>query len=95
MKTQRKQADTAGDLDREIGERVHGRMWNQKVSQKEIGVLLGIDATGVGKKLRAEQKFSIAQLVTIAGRLNTTVAYLVGETPNPSLPDPNRGTLVP
>ncbi|WP_449409232.1 helix-turn-helix domain-containing protein [Microbacterium maritypicum] len=59
-------------------------MWEQRVKNKDIAELLGLDATGVGKKLRAEQRFSIEQLVAIAGRLNTTVGYLVGETSSPN-----------
>ncbi|WP_374955803.1 helix-turn-helix domain-containing protein [Microbacterium sp. MYb50] len=58
-------------------------MWEQRVKNKDLAELLGIEATGVGKKLRAEQRFSIEQLVMVAARLNTTVAYLVGESSAP------------
>jgi transcriptional regulator with XRE-family HTH domain len=62
-------------------------MWQQKVSNKALGAALGIDPTAVGKKLRAEQKFSVEQLATIARELGTSIAYLVGETDDPTPPD--------
>lgn len=76
---------TSEPVDVVVGRRIHTLMWEQRVKNKDLAELLGIEATGVGKKLRAEQRFSIEQLVAVAARLNTTVGYLVGEvsTPNP------------
>ncbi|QEA30632.1 hypothetical protein FGL91_14895 [Microbacterium sp. CBA3102] len=76
---------TSEPIDVVVGRRIHTLMWEQRVKNKDIAELLGIEATGVGKKLRAEQRFSIEQLVAIAAHLRTTVGYLVGETsaPNP------------
>ena len=74
---------TSEPIDVVVGRRIHTLMWEQRVKNKDIAELLGIEATGVGKKLRAEQRFSIEQLVAIAGHLRTTVAYLVGETSAP------------
>lgn len=67
------------DIDQQIGERIHQLMWRKKVTNKSIAELLGVDPSAIGKKLRAEQKFSVAQLVTVAHFLQTSVAYLVGE----------------
>ena len=74
-------------IDLTVGERTHQLMWQQKVSNKALGAALGIDPTAVGKKLRAEQKFSVEQLATIARELGTSIAYLVGETDDPTPPD--------
>ena len=76
------------NLAAEIGKRVHTLMWDKRVKNNALGVLLGIDSTAVGKKLRAEQKFSIEQLAIVADYLDTTVAYLVGETTVPTKPRP-------
>lgn len=70
-------------IDVAIGRRIHTLMWEQRVKNKDLAELLGLEATGIGKKLRAEAKFSIEQLVTVAAHLHTTVAYLVGETSAP------------
>ncbi|PQZ60739.1 MULTISPECIES: helix-turn-helix domain-containing protein [unclassified Microbacterium] len=74
---------TSEPIDTVVGRRIHTLMWEQRVKNKDLAELLGIEATGVGKKLRAEQRFSIEQLVMVAARLNTTVAYLVGESSAP------------
>ncbi len=66
-----------------VGRRVHTLMWEQRVKNKDVAELLGLDPTAIGKKLRAEQKFSIEQLRVVARRLDTTIAYLVGEAENP------------
>lgn len=73
----------AVNIDEAVGERIHTLMWRKKVQNKDVAELLGLDPSAIGKKLRAEQKFSVQQLVAIAAYLNSTVAYLVGETENP------------
>lgn len=73
------QANSAPSIDVAVGKRIHTLMWDQRIKNKEIAELLGIDPTAVGKKLRAEQKFSIEQLSLVAARLDTTIGYLVGE----------------
>lgn len=75
-------------IDVAVGKRVHTLMWEQRVKNKEIAELLELDPTAVGKKLRAEQKFSIEQLSVIAARLQTTIGYLVGETDTPHPTNP-------
>lgn len=85
---------TGEPIDAAIGRRIHTLMWEQRIKNKDLGELLGLEATGIGKKLRAEQRFSIEQLVTVAAYLNTTVAYLVGESENPHQ-TPGGGSSLP
>lgn len=73
----------AGSIDALVGQRVHTLMWQQRIKNKDLANVLGLEPTGVGKKLRAEAKFSLEQLVAVARYLDTTVAYLVGETEKP------------
>lgn len=82
-------------IDVAIGRRVHTLMWEQRIKNKDLATLLALESTGVGKKLRAEAKFSIEQLVAVARALNTSVAYLVGETENPHPVTPGGGSLLP
>jgi transcriptional regulator with XRE-family HTH domain len=78
-----------------VGRRIHTLMWEQRVKNKDLAELLGLEPTGIGKKLRAEQRFSVEQLVTVAAHLNTSVAYLVGEAEIPHPDKPSGGSSLP
>lgn len=91
MDTIKNVQDEQHSIDIVVGERTHQMMWKSKVTNKTLGATLSLDPTAIGKKLRAEQKFSLAQLATVAAYLNTTVAYLVGETENPHPENPDEG----
>ncbi|WP_460005797.1 helix-turn-helix domain-containing protein [Microbacterium xylanilyticum] len=82
-------------IDVMVGRRVHTLMWEQRVKNKDVAELLGLDPTAIGKKLRAEQKFSIEQLRVVARRLDTTIAYLVGEAENPHPNGSDGGSSLP
>ena len=70
-------------IDEAVGRRIHALMWQQRIKNKDLAIMLDLEPTGISKKLRGTAKFSIEQLVIAAARLNTTVAYLVGEAENP------------
>lgn len=89
--TDRTARPEARAIDLTVGERTHQLMWQNKISNKSLAATLGIDQTAIGKKLRAEQKFSIAQLSAVARLLDTTIAYLVGETDDPTMPNGEDG----
>ena len=78
------------NLAAQIGTRVHTLMWGQRVTNTQLAKMLNIDPTAVGKKLRADQNFSVEQLAAIAGYLNTTIAFLVGES---NVPTKQRGPV--
>lgn len=79
--------DATPSIDAKIGRRVHQLMWDRQMSQTEFAALSGMDQSSVAKRTRGKLGWNAAQLVTAAGILDTTVAYLVGETeesgPNP------------
>ena len=79
-------------IDEAVGRRIHALMWQQRIKNKDLAVLLDLEPTGISKKLRGSSKFSIEQLVDAARALNTTVAYLVGETENPHPGKPGGGS---
>ncbi|WP_353615667.1 helix-turn-helix transcriptional regulator [Leifsonia sp. ALI-44-B] len=58
-------------------------MWDQKITQTALGNMIGMEQSSVGKRLRGERGWSIANLLATARALNTTVAYLVGEVDDP------------
>lgn len=76
----------ADDLNEEIGRRVHQLMWDRKVTQTEFGRVIGMDQSSVAKRLRGKLGWSAAQLKITAAVLNSTVAYLMGETEDPYRP---------
>jgi len=71
------------NYDESVGTRVHMFMWQQKVSQVAMGQLLGVNQAGVARRLRGQTSWSVGELITIAGRFETSVAYLIGETDDP------------
>ena len=74
----------AKPLDIAAGRRVHLLMWDRRITQVELGRSVGMDQSSLGKRLRGERGWSLDQLATVAGALNTTIAYLVGEIDDPS-----------
>lgn len=55
-------------------------MWDAKRKQGEIARAMGIGSDSLGRKLKGERGWAIAEIVTLAEVLNTSVSYLVGET---------------
>jgi transcriptional regulator with XRE-family HTH domain len=74
------------DIDITVGHRTHELMWQQRVKNKDLAAALDIDSSAIGKKLKAEQKFSLEQLAIVAAVLHTTIAFLVGEVDDPQIP---------
>ena len=74
------------DLDREIGKRVHQLMWDRQITQTAFAMVIGMDQSSVAKRLRGKLGWSATQVKQAAGALNTSVAYLYGETANPDAP---------
>lgn len=59
---------------------------------KDAATALTVDSTGLSKKLKGERGWALEEVVSLAEVLNTTVAYLVGETDEPNRPGP-RSTI--
>jgi transcriptional regulator with XRE-family HTH domain len=78
-------------LDVAAGRRVHLMMWDRKITQVELGRTVGMDQSSLGKRLRGERGWSLDQLASVAGALETTIAYLVGETDDPKPQIPRAG----
>lgn len=63
-----------------IGRRVHQLMWDSRMTQTELGAMLGMDQSTIAKRLRGRVGWPATLLVRTASALGTSVAYLVGET---------------
>lgn len=79
------------DLDAQIGRRVHQLMWDRHITQTAVGARVGMDSSAIAKRLRGKLGWNAAQLKAFAAALDTSVAYLVGETENPHPGNPSGG----
>lgn len=68
-------------------------MWDAKRKQIEVARAMGITSDSLSRKLKGERGWAISELVRLAGVLDTSVSYLVGESDTPSSPE--RRSLVP
>ncbi len=66
-------------MDAQIGRRVFHLMWDQKITQTEMGRVLGVQQTALSKKLRGDRPWYSAEIVTAASVLGVSVAHLFGE----------------
>ncbi len=73
-------------LDYEVSRRVNMLMWDRKMTQTALGKRLGVGQSTFSKKVRGELGWSVADLVAVSHVLQTTVAYLVGESDDPNDP---------
>lgn len=69
-------------------------MWDAKRKQGEVARQMGIGSDSLGRKLKGERGWAIAELVALAEVLDTSVAYLVGEAEIPH-PNPDGGSSLP
>lgn len=70
-------------MDAEIGRRVFHLMWDRRITQTQMGRVVGVGQGALSKKLRGERPWYTSELRSAADALNTTVGYLFGETENP------------
>ena len=73
-------------LDFEVSRRVNMLMWERKMTQTALSKKLSVGQSTFSKKVRGDLGWSVADLVAVSAALGTTVAYLVGESDDPSDP---------
>ena len=80
METQALQADApALSMDAVIGRRVHHLMWDRQLTQTAFSQKLGMQQSGLAKKLRGQRGWSADELIVVARELGVTVGYLFAE----------------
>tara|TARA_B100000378_G_scaffold229108_1_gene193648 strand:+ start:2337 stop:2564 length:228 start_codon:yes stop_codon:yes gene_type:complete len=55
-------------------------IWRSGKTQNDIADRIGMESSALGKKLRGKNGWALQELIDLASALNTSVAYLVGET---------------
>ena len=68
------------EADAKLGERAHMLIWASGRTQGAVAEALGIEPTAFGKKLRGKNGWALQEVVDMAAELDTSVAYLFGET---------------
>jgi BetR domain len=58
------------DADVALGRVIHQAMWDQRITQTRLAVLLGIDQSTLSKKLRGERPWSVRELIDVADALH-------------------------
>ena len=95
METAKQQRNTPPrDIDAELGRRAHMLIWDAKRTQGSVAAEMGIGSDSLGRKLKGERGWALAEIVDLAATLETTVAYLAGETEDPRPENPNGGRTV-
>lgn len=76
------------DADAELGKRAHMLLWGAGRKQGDVAAEIGISSGSLGLKLKGQRGWALSEVMGIARALNTTVAYLTGETDEPLRPAP-------
>lgn len=66
-------------MDAQIGRRIFHLMWDRKITQTEMGRVLGVQQTALSKKLRGDRPWYTSELHSAAAMLGVTVGHLFGE----------------
>ena len=64
-----------------VNTRIHGQLFAVRMTKKDLAVALGLSVATASRKLNGHIDWTVTELVRLADVLNTSVAYLVGETP--------------
>ncbi len=67
-----------------VGRRIHQVMWDRQITQKELAPRIGMAQNTLSSKVRGKRGWSLDELLTIAAELRISVAWLVGESNDPT-----------
>lgn len=59
-------------------------MWERRITQTALGKKVGIDQSSLAKRLRGERGWALDDIKSVAAELRVSMAYLLGETNDPS-----------
>ncbi len=85
METAKESRNTPSrDADAELGQRAHMLIWSTGRKQGDVAAQLGMSSGSLGLKLKGQRGWALAEIKAIAAELNTSVAYLAGESDIPT-----------
>jgi transcriptional regulator with XRE-family HTH domain len=71
----------ADTVDRRIGQTAHMLMWNARISQTDMGRLIGMNQSYLSRKLRGEVRWYATEIEAVAKVLGVSAGVLFGELP--------------
>lgn len=77
----RRTPSNAADI--ELGVRAHTLIWRAGRTDQSVAESIGLNPSVFGRKLRGKSRWALQEILDLASELNTTAAYLVGETGDP------------
>lgn len=78
------QTQRSGDVNAQVGRRIHARMEAAGMTQGRLAAALGLTQAAVSRKLSGERPWFAAELVDVAAALKVSVGELFGELPAPA-----------
>jgi transcriptional regulator with XRE-family HTH domain len=78
--------DRSESTDVAIGRRVRDLMWDRRLTAKSLAGSIGVDPTGLGRRLRGERGWSADEIKAAARTLSVSVGYLFDEESAPITP---------
>ena len=70
-------------MDQAIGRRVHTLMWERRVTNRAMAPNLGMDESGLGRRLRGERGWTAEHVWSAATFLNVPLAAIYGGDTGP------------
>ncbi len=80
MTNAQREAIEVETMDQAIGRRVHTLMWERRVTNRAMAPSLGMDESGLGRRLRGERGWSAEQVWLAHRYLNVPLEAIYGET---------------
>lgn len=65
------------NLDNELGVNVNSHMFRRRMTQTQLGRLLGMTQTSLSKKMHGERKWTLQEVYDVAAALGVDVAELL------------------
>lgn len=66
-----------------VGRRVHHLMWDRKLTARAVAPHLGMDPTGLGRRIRGERGWDADDIFAAAHFFGVSADYLLGLPINP------------
>ena len=73
---------TTSPVTTSINERIVLMMFRRGIKQQQLAEAAGVDAGTVSRKLKGRARWYVDELGAVAAALDTSIAYLTGETPD-------------
>lgn len=82
MSTKKTESDAtqASTMDATVGRRVYHLMWDKKLTQTAFGLMIGVEQSGLAKKLRGTRGWKLDEIYRAAKSLGVTVDELMADT---------------